>query len=417
MKLTKKIVIPCLAFIGAAAIATAVFINKHTSSSAAPDAVNLNDYFCAVEEGVDGYGMITQCKLDSDAFAKKYADNAKITKTGNDEYRFCVENEYGELDTILIISGVKTYTEAVKNFVEGHFPRPDLKNPEGYSQTKGKLSNGDKFDITWKYDDKTIKDIEKVFNIKIKFSDFEYSVKNLQKLTKVDPFKNTVLGYVGENGEGTLLDTGFTVLYADNIKTKYNEEISEKLIVELPENNGKLSNGDTVHVYIENPEYQRENLAKSYHISYSRTEADIKLRGFNAYGQSKASNGKKVTVNLNDYITFSYTMKPYGDYYYLKATINYEKILFENLDSLSLNVAEEDLYHCRNSCSAARAILKELPPLEVAHNDLGNSNPKNGDVLNYKWKLNEENLKKLKKVMNIEFKYSDFTKTVTESKE
>lgn len=435
--------------------------------------LNLSDYLIVKTKGVDGYGEIEEYTLDYKAIAEKYGSRGKdsfvldgiktafntmqeteISKyvmvaapeatqklpakspnmkdeptidageTDKDDEFYEEDENYEENDGFTgfvwekdeysthryTINDVTNLEDAAAKMFEYNLPRLQFED----SDKNDSLSNGDVVNFSWTVDEEDIEALENIFKIKIKCEDVKYKVEELTELLKIDPFKNVEFLFNGKNGTGTVSSTAYVSLPLGD------RSVIKTVEVELPENNGSLSNGDKLHVKITN--IDAETLAKSYGAAFTKTEADVPLRGLNAYGQAGAKHGEKATINLNDYVTII-TMGDFETLGSVQVNIDYKGMLIENLAALSENVAEEYLCGYESSKLAALEILKSETPYKlncVSHNNYSGSNSidvysdpgfSNGQEVKFAWEIDNEKLAKLQKVMNVEFKFDDITYT------
>lgn len=448
----------------------------------------INDYLIVKTKGIDGYGEIEEYTLDYKAIAKKYAsrgedcfvlgntENDKImadeeiiapqsnnedaanqkiqllsTKTAkkpemstapktelpskeeyvtevpNEEPNFKQEDESvstsnnqtgfvledGEFSTRrYIYNDASNLEEASEMMFEDYLPRLIFQSDD----KNNTLSNGDEINFSWDVDQEDIDTLQKIFKIEIKFDEVSYKVKGLTELLKVDPFENVEILFKGKNGAGSISDTAYAYISWDN------GSMLRTIKAIIPKNNGSLSNGDKIHV--EFTDFDPTELAKLHGICFSRTEADIELRGLNAYGQVGAKGGKKVTINLNDYLSLS-SLDGIETVAIPQAQIDYKRMIIENLESLSENVAEDDLLGYESSKIAALEIMQSESPYKLTSSShklypvgsnyydiFDEQGIKNGDVIKLSWQIDKEKLAKLQKVMNVEFKCEDWSITV-----
>lgn len=384
-------------------IALCSMLTGCTSSST----LNLSDYVVVEAKGADGYGSINKHYLDSEAIAKKYASRLNKKYLSDDGLSFVIPRENGGTMTYNM-EGATTTEEAIERLFDSNLPRVSLEN------NTQNLSNGDKIGVSFSspFEDE-LKDLETLFNIKIKYENFDYVVKGLQELKTVDPFVNVEFGLKGENSKASCTSTPTAYIYLDN------QTITAKITMDTLGKDGSLSNGDTVHVKWNESEYSAESLAAQYGIKLSRTEADLQIYGLNETNNPNAEKGKKATINLNDYVVygFSNTYENGADSV-IKARVDYRKIVFDYRESLN---KYSDGYTSTTIDFAAYAYMHNLEPFAVAFaSSEGNVSEggtqiesaegfKNGQELKLIWKVNEEYISKLKELINADFTYSDFT--------
>ena len=407
----------CLSILFVLCITLCFMLTGCASSST----LNLNDYLVVKIKGVDGYGEIEEYTLDYSAIAKKFGNRGedyfvlgsaqdgtnKEENEGDTGFVF----QDGEVSTRrYIYNDATNLEEAAAMMFESCLPRLI------FEDTDKALSNGDEVEFSWEFDEEDLDALQKIFNVKIKFDDVTYKVKELTGLLKVDPFENVEFLFNGKNGTGTISNTAYAYISWDG------DSMIKTIEAVLPENNGSLSNGDKVHVKITN--FDETELAESHGICFTRTEADIALRGLNAYGQKGAKDGEKATINLKDFVSIS-ALDGIETLVRPQVQIDYKRMLIQNLNSLSENVAEEDLLGYESSKLAALKILDRVPPYKLTSSSHKLSSVgsnyfdvykehgiKNGDVIKISFQIDEEKLAELQKVMNVEFKCEECSFTV-----
>ncbi len=232
--------------------------------------------------------------------------------------------------------------------------------------------------------------------------------KNTSQKTEVDPFEIVDLWIGGENGKGEFYST-YAYVYVrvgDTLK-------STNVHVDIPENDGSLSNGDIVHVYFSGAEGSTF-LEREYGLKFTRREADIEIHGLRAYGDPSASQGEKCTINLNDYVSVQ-VLGTYNSTAAIQVSLDRDTLVMEHLKSLREDVAEADMFECSTIQAAAKHILENLRPFSIETVGTDNTfeySHSNGDVFNFTWSVDEELLATLKRVMNADFVYEDFSYTV-----
>ena len=154
-----------IALIGVIAVVVVAAIFMFTGKT-----VNLDDYLTVEFSGWDGYGK-AKTEVNYDKFIDDYATKIEYT----DDYYM-------------------TSAHAVDAFK--HYMR--VKTDESYN-----LSNGDVVTVTWNISEEDVREIEKRFNYKVKFSkSIEYKVKDLPAVEEIDPFTTVSLECSGINGQG-----------------------------------------------------------------------------------------------------------------------------------------------------------------------------------------------------------------------
>jgi hypothetical protein len=200
--------------------------------------INLNDYVTVEETGRDGYGGV-YVSIDYNQLLDDYSNRLSKDDNARETAKSILEDEY----------------------LVGYVINNNLKN-------------GDTIQLTWKVDKDAVEKLEDVFDVKLEYSSFTYTVHKLDEVTEVDAFADVRYQRWGTNGNGSISpfpEAFVTIQETGNVLTF-------PLTVEI-ENDGNLSNGDVVHMKLsENINF--EHLLNTYGIVFVRTEADVVLDGF-----------------------------------------------------------------------------------------------------------------------------------------
>lgn len=406
----KKITLVMLAIsIMLCAVLTACSIGKPT--------IDLNDYVYVEMSGYDGFGQIEDIGIDIDRLANDIGSRMKLEKDGN-EYYYIEKRDGKEVYCGYTTTPEECISSALWNLPhvdeEGAIDAHKKDSYEDYTSPSN-LCNGDKINIGWYvYSISNIEAIESVFNVDIEYSSFSYTITDLTSLMEVDPFKDVVFYPTGKHGEASLLYPYVSVYLetVNGIKEAYAS-------FEKPENNGFLKNGDLIHVYI--GEADHEYLADEYGIKLTRTEADIALTGLN--GDPSYVKGEPIVIDLADYVSFN--ENGFNESGRLQVQIDYDAMLFDCRDYFNQNVPDEYMYGYGNARDALREHLKHDVFLMVS-----NSHPhtasgvftdtynvlSNGETVRFTWQADEEGLKVIQMLLNVEFQNSNFTYTMQELK-
>ncbi len=214
-----------------------------------PTKVNLDQYITVEYSGYDGYGTAT-AHFDEDAFYGDYANKIKIKSTG-----------YDTLDGLLsqVLPAEELYYDCVSFSVDaGEF-------------MNGELSNGDTVTVVWDCNDSMA---QQYFGVKLKYSESEETVSELEELTEVDVFEGITLEYEGASpmAEAYLMNNSS----ANGISDLSDWDFT------LSKESG-FSNGDTITVRISDDA-----------VTYLEKN----------YGKTPANKEKKYVVEgLDEYIT------------------------------------------------------------------------------------------------------------------
>jgi hypothetical protein len=259
----------------------------------------------------------------------------------------------------------------------------------------------------------SIQQLEELFNIKIKYSEFAYPITELKELKEVDPFADVEFYPIGQYGAASL---------KHNLASLYVEtENGTKTInasIEMPQNNGSLKNGDLIHVYYNAADY--EYLSYEYGIKLTRTEADVPLSGVN--GDPSYVKGEPLVIDLADYVSFHESgMNGSGQLY---VEIDYATLILDCRHYKNQNVSDEYMRGHLFVLDAVREYFlhRGLDVYRIVssshqHNaarDWENKYEKlsNGETICFTWEAVDEGLKTFQMLLNVEFQNSDFSYTM-----
>ena len=369
--------------------------------------LNFNDYVRFDIEGTNGYGVLDDVYIDYTQILADYADKLAAL-----EYEILEESEEFGL-TVLFSSdayeeGVTSrgyiLEDAYRDLIRDLAPTmDDMTYYELYDNEY--LKNGMKIEIKWieeNYIKEAVEKLEKLLDIKVSYKNFTYKIDNLPEVVEVDPFALIELRTYGRHGEASTENRARVYIEVQN----WLEEAW--VTVEIPDNNGSLCNGDILHVYIE--EYDPEAVSRNYGIVFSRTEADIEIRGLNGDSDYIAKEPK--IVDLSDYAD----VDEYGFDGYGRAGIevDYERFILDNRNYFHENVSEEDSFGWDNIISLTKELLTVKAgyrPYNATYDKVSGT-LKNGDVITFTWEEDTENLAMLQKLMNVKFENTSITYTM-----
>ena len=175
--------------------------------------IDLNKYVTIEAEGYDSMGTLT-CTFDYDAFEKDYDGKIKANVKSNDggtAAMIALELEFGGEVTDVLLDYCVDY-------------QPDKRS---------ELSNGDVVNIKWDCEDE---DAKKYFNVQLKYSDIQYTVKGLTEVGTFDPFEYVSVEFSGASPDGTAA-----------ISQNYDKTEMQYISFSADKSSG-LSNGDKVTV-------------------------------------------------------------------------------------------------------------------------------------------------------------------------
>ena len=269
-KSTRKISIMLLAI----SIVFGMLTGCGSNGKAAHNTLNLNDYTVIVEVGPEGFGTLEDAYVDFEKMQSEHPELLENLKYSREEYNggtyFCFLPYDADSDSRDYVYRVSAQT--LELAVQSMIPRIRV-HPKWIDDPNNQnMKNGDSVDFYWEADESDIELLEKIFGMKVICKEFTYTLQNLTELKAIDPFSNVDLSSGGKNGEGYVANYAWALI-------EVNGEVKETLVaLEIPENNGYLSNGDKVRVYF-NVDVDVEKLAREYGVTFTRTEAYIEITG------------------------------------------------------------------------------------------------------------------------------------------
>ena len=213
--------------------------------------VNMNDYITINASGYNGYGKASY-DFDSEKFIEENGKKFKISKRIKEATD----------DNPLVEIGLSLYGIDVDDKNDGanlFFASTGLDGK--LSETNG-LSNGDTVVFSWDSSymtDEEIAAVAKEMRVKVKYSDIEYTVENLQEVPTFDSFDGVEVAFSGMEPNGKVVIAN----YPDNGLNYYIDGETEGL------NNGdeiivKIEYPYGVEEYVNNYQKKPENETKSY---------------------------------------------------------------------------------------------------------------------------------------------------------
>ncbi len=259
----KALIIAIIA--AAAVIALVLFINLK------PTVVSLNKYLTITTTGYDSVGKASTI-FNSEQFERDYSGKIKAKKAFADYLR-------QDTDSIFSLNSASADLMAI-GFLEDQI--------SGSLDKTSKLSNGDEIKYIWECNDAVI---EKLFKVKLNYSDITYTVENLKPVEKKDVFANISLNFSGIAPTGRI----------DNVVNP------EGLSLKYSKTDG-LSNGDKITVtasigdegsFIEKHGWLPKEMTKDYEVSglssYVRTISEVNGASLEAM---KKEAGDQVASNI-----------------------------------------------------------------------------------------------------------------------
>lgn len=378
--------------------------------------LNLNDYVLFEQSGSELCGVVKNPRIDMDALME--ACFARINLVPREYEQVCYFHDFNE-DPLHPQEPIYWVTildpkAAVEEMFKELLPQPFL---PGLSSNYTNLSNGDTVTVSYAVDQEKLSILSRIVGCDILCEETGVTVQGFTPLKEYDPFQYVYLYFTGQNGTGKLEYKEGLVYMPD---PDGNME-AVKVDVEIPANDGFLSNGDTVHVKFKYP-VNPSAIAANCGIKLTRTEADYVIHGLNAYGQPSASKGQPATVDLTKYLAVSTINSRIETYATLDFTINYEQLFRDYHRSINVDIAPEDMYGYNLPYGAAEKVLKSYFPAKlvpVSHTITSGwggvtiTGVKNGDVITFNLEIDPEKMAKLEKVMNITFSTDPIEYTVS----
>ena len=136
--------------------------------------IDLNKYITIEAEGYDSMGTL-RCTFDYEAFEKDYDGKIKANVKSSDG---------GTAAEIAMVLG---FGEEVVDVFLDYCVYYQL-------DKRSDLSNGDVVTLTWDCEDE---DAKKYFNVQLKYTDIQYTVKELTEVGTFDPFEYVSVEFSG----------------------------------------------------------------------------------------------------------------------------------------------------------------------------------------------------------------------------
>lgn len=184
-----------------------------TLSGCGSTTIDLNKYVTVEAEGYDSMGTLN-CTFDYEAFEKDYDGKIKAnvkSSDGGTAADIALELGFGE-----------EVVDVFLDYCVGY--RPDKSS---------ELSNGDVVNLQWDCEDE---DAKKYFNVKLNYSDIQYTVKGLTEVGTFDPFEYVNVEFSGSSPNGPV-----------NIMPNYDQPELQYVSFTADKNSG-LKVGDSVEV-------------------------------------------------------------------------------------------------------------------------------------------------------------------------
>lgn len=197
----------------------------------------------------------------------------------------------------------------------------------------GRLKNGDKVCLKVEvYDDEE-------FDKRLVGGELFFEVEDLDEAVVVDLFGKTVIGFSGENGQGSV-----------SFSKDTSEDWRSAVIFTCNEAAGKLSNGDTVTVTatVDNYEYYREKLVKEGKHLPKTAQKKVTVEGLTSYADFEDINDavidKAFSLIKATCLDPGHTSPSSNGVYWIKSTENSVTNYLEAKNGIVINMASTEYY-------------------------------------------------------------------------
>lgn len=261
-----------------------LFINRKPT-------INLNDY---LEVEVSGYDTMGKVSYDFDKAALK------------EDYGDIIEKN---MDKEMINSfGMGKYAESIgvqaliMNCIDGSFDK------------RSELCNGDTATFTWECEDEIAKE---TYGVKLKYSDVEVKIEDLEELEEVNPFEGIDVVFSGYSPKGE----AEIVIDKDKV-------VIPELKYELSQSSD-LKNGDIVTIRVSNIIWDPEYFEKEYGVTLTEMEKEYVVDGLPVSVDSPKEINDEMFGQLQDEAykilseEMSYNDFQYMENYWLDSSENY----------------------------------------------------------------------------------------------
>lgn len=118
------------------------------------------------------------------------------------------------------------------------------------------------------------------------------------------------------------------------------------------------------------------------------------------------------TVNLNDYLDV--TVQGYDGYGSVSVDLDYDKIISDFADRLTDKNLSTEIFGDKTPALAAAFVFATQNPFEFSYEK--SNNLKNGDKIDFTWKVNQDAVATLKKILKVNFKCDSYSYKVKDLK-
>ena len=214
--------------------------------------IDLNKYVTIEAEGYESMGTL-RYTFDHEAFEKDYDGKIKADVKSSDG---------GTAAMIALELGLgEEVADVFLNYCVGY-----------QLDKRSELSNGDVVNFKWNCEDD---DAEKYFNVQLKYSDIQYTVKGLTEVGTFDPFEYVSVEFSGASPSGTAA-----------ITQNYDKTEMQYISISADKNSG-LSNGDKVTVTA-SVQGSVDNFVEQFGSIPSPLSKEFTVEGLPAYATSSS---------------------------------------------------------------------------------------------------------------------------------
>ena len=209
--------------------------------------IDLNKYVTIEAEGYDSMGTLNYT-FDYEAFEKDYDGKIKAnvkSSDGGTAAEIALELAFGAEVTDVFVDYCVNYQ----------------------LDKRSELSNGDVVNLTWNCEDE---DAKKFFNVKLKYSDIQYTVKGLDEVGTFNPFDYVNVSFSGISPYGSV-----------TITPDYDRTEMQYVNFTVDKNNG-LKNGETV-VVSASISGNAASFVERYGCTLGKTEETYTVEGLSGY--------------------------------------------------------------------------------------------------------------------------------------
>lgn len=216
--------------------------------------IDLHDYIAVEFDGYDSFGTAS-VDFDYDKFYKDLKDSISERKAKKAAEE--MKDTLAELDLSSLSEGVASFSEHL-----GYLAVCDGLNWE--LDKDAELSNGDTVTLSFDFDN----DLAKKYGIKFVGKDKEFTVKGLEEVTVIDPFKDIEVTFSGTAPNASA-----------SVTNNSDEDVVKSLYFNI-EPNYNLSKGDKITVSIDIDE---EYILSEYGCKFSATSKEYTCDNVDAY--------------------------------------------------------------------------------------------------------------------------------------